>query len=101
MVRTSCKRSSERPRGDTLAGPIQNVLILILLVAALVSGLLGHALEAIAITVIVSFAVLLGFLQEHRAGRALEALQENGGAIRARDSRRRRNRVAGARSRAG
>jgi P-type Ca2+ transporter type 2C len=60
----------------TLAAQFRNVLILILLVAALVSGLLGHALEAIAIAVIVSFAVLLGFLQEHRAERALEALKK-------------------------
>ena len=60
----------------TLAAQFRNVLILILLVAALVSGLLGHGLEAIAIAVIVSFAVLLGFLQEHRAERALEALKK-------------------------
>jgi Ca2+-transporting ATPase len=60
----------------TLAAQFQNVLILILLVATGVSGFLGHALEAAVITVIVLFAVLLGFIQEHRAGRALEALRE-------------------------
>jgi Ca2+-transporting ATPase len=60
----------------TLAAQFQNVLILILLGATLVSGLLGHRLEAIVITVIVLFAVLLGFIQEYRAGRALEALRK-------------------------
>jgi Ca2+-transporting ATPase len=60
----------------TLAAQFQNVLILILLTATVISGLLGHALEAIVITVIVLFAVLLGFIQEHRAGRALEALRK-------------------------
>jgi Ca2+-transporting ATPase len=60
----------------TLAAQFQNVLILILLSATVISGLLGHALEAIVITVIVLFAVLLGFIQEHRAGRALEALRK-------------------------
>jgi Ca2+-transporting ATPase len=60
----------------TLAAQFQNVLILILLSATVISGLLGHALEAIVITVIVLFAVLLGFIQEHRAGRALEALKK-------------------------
>ena len=57
----------------TFAAQFKNVLILILLGATLVSGLLGHTLEAVVITVIVLFAVLLGFIQEHRAGRALEA----------------------------
>jgi Ca2+-transporting ATPase len=59
----------------TLAAQLENVLILILLVAALLSGLLGHALEAVVIAVIVLLAVLLGFFQEYRAERALEALR--------------------------
>ena len=66
----------------TFAAQFENVLILILLAATVVSGFLGHTLEAVVITVIVLFAVLLGFIQEHRAGRALEALRENGGARR-------------------
>ena len=60
----------------TFAAQFENVLILILLAATTVSGFLGHTLEAVVITVIVLFAVLLGFIQEHRAGRALEALRE-------------------------
>jgi Ca2+-transporting ATPase len=60
----------------TLLAQFQNVLILILLAGTVVSGLLGHVLEAGVITVIVLFAVLLGFVQEHRAGRALEALRK-------------------------
>jgi len=60
----------------TLAAQFENVLILILLAATTVSGFLGHTLEAVVITVIVLFAVLLGFIQEHRAGRALEALKQ-------------------------
>jgi Ca2+-transporting ATPase len=54
----------------------KNVLILILLVASLLSIFLGHGVEAIAIAVIVLFAVLLGFIQEYRAERAIEALRE-------------------------
>ncbi len=60
----------------TLAAQFKNVLILILLAGTIVSGFLGHTLEAVVITVIVLFAVLLGFIQEYRAGRALEALKK-------------------------
>ena len=54
----------------------KNVLIVILLVATALSAFLGHGLEAIAIAVIVIFAVLLGFIQEYRAERAIEALRQ-------------------------
>jgi len=61
---------------QVLAAQFRNVLIVILLVATALSAALGHLVEAIAITVIVAFAVLLGFFQEFRAERALEALRE-------------------------
>ncbi|MCX7854100.1 MAG: HAD-IC family P-type ATPase, partial [Caldilineales bacterium] len=54
----------------------KNVLIIILLIATALSIVLGHGIEAIAITVIVLFAVLLGFVQEYRAERAIEALRQ-------------------------
>ena len=54
----------------------KNVLIIILLFATVLSAFLGHGVEAIAITVIVLFAVILGFVQEFRAERAIEALRE-------------------------
>jgi Ca2+-transporting ATPase len=60
----------------TFAAQFKNALIVILLCATVVSGFLGQALEAVVITVIVLFAVLLGFFQEYRASRALEALRQ-------------------------
>ena len=53
----------------------KNVLIIILLIATALSAFLGHDIEAIAIAVIVLLAVLLGFVQEYRAERAIEALR--------------------------
>src|SRR5687768_14270997 len=52
----------------------KNALVLILVAAASLSALMGHALEAGVIAVILLFAVGLGFVQEHRAERAMEGL---------------------------
>lgn len=59
-----------------LFAQFKNVLIVILLIATVLSAFLGHPIEAIAIAVIVLFAVLLGFVQEYRADRAIEALRQ-------------------------
>lgn len=58
-----------------LLGQFKNVLIVILLIATAISAFVGHGVEAIAIAVIVLFAVVLGFAQEYRAERAIEALR--------------------------
>ena len=74
-AQTSWKPPRTSRHGAFLLRSFRSVLILILLAGTLVSGFLGHTLEAVVITVIVLLAVCLGFIQEHRAGRALEALK--------------------------
>jgi len=61
---------------EILLEQFKNILILILLGATALSLFLGHGIESIAIAVIVLFAVLLGFIQEYRAERAIEALRQ-------------------------
>ncbi len=61
---------------EILLEQFKNVLILILLAATAISLFLGHGVESIVIAVIVLFAVLLGFVQEYRAERAIEALRK-------------------------
>ncbi len=61
---------------EILLEQFKNILILILLGATAISIILGHGVESIVIAIIVIFAVLLGFLQEYRAERAIEALRK-------------------------
>ena len=61
---------------EILLEQFKNVLIVILLAATVASLLLGHGIESIIIAVIIVFAVLLGFVQEFRAERAIEALRQ-------------------------
>jgi Ca2+-transporting ATPase len=64
------------PRWKKLLGQFKELVIWILIVAAVLSGAMGDWAETAAILAIVLVNGIIGFLQEEKAGRALAALQK-------------------------
>ncbi|WP_273125465.1 calcium-translocating P-type ATPase, SERCA-type [Bacillus weihaiensis] len=70
-------KEAERPSAIIIfLSQFKDFMVLVLLVATLISGLLGEYIDAIAIIAIVVVNGILGFFQERRAERSLEALKE-------------------------
>jgi Ca2+-transporting ATPase len=64
------------PRWLVLASQFRSAVVWLLIVAALISGVMQEWIDAAAILAIVALNGVIGFLQEDRARRALEALQK-------------------------
>ncbi len=70
-------KEADRPSAIIIfLSQFKDFMVLVLLAATLISGLLGEYIDAIAIIAIVIVNGVLGFFQERRAERSLEALKE-------------------------
>jgi P-type Ca2+ transporter type 2C len=70
-------QEAERPSALLLfLGQFKDFMVIVLLVATLISGLLGEYVDAIAIIAIVLINGFLGYFQEMKAEKSLQALKE-------------------------
>lgn len=66
----------KKPVWILFLGQFKDIMVLILLVAALLSGVVGELTDALIILVIIILNAILGFAQEYRAEKAMEALKK-------------------------
>lgn len=66
----------KKPAWLLFAGQFKDFMILILILAAVVSGFVGELADTLIILIIVFLNAVVGFIQEYRAEQALEALKK-------------------------
>jgi len=70
------KREKKESKLELLLEQFKDFLIIILIVAAVVSFAIGESMDALVIFVIVILNAIIGFAQQYRAEKSLEALQK-------------------------
>lgn len=70
------QEGESRKLSELILEQVKNTMVIILILAAVISGFLGDRVEMIAILAIVVLFVVLGFTQEARAEKAMAALKK-------------------------
>lgn len=70
------KEEKKRTALDIFVSQFKNFLIIVLIIASIVSIVLGEFIDASVILIIVFLNAILGFVQEYKAGKAIEALKK-------------------------
>ena len=70
------KEGKKKSIGGMLLTQFKDFMILILLAAAIISGIIGDLTDTIVILIIVVLNAVIGFFQEYRAEKAMEALKQ-------------------------
>jgi Ca2+-transporting ATPase len=70
------QEKAKKPAWILFISQFKDFMILVLMAAAVISGLIGDMTDAVIILVIVILNSILGFVQEYRAEKALEALKK-------------------------
>lgn len=70
------QEGKKKSRLRMLIGQFKDIMILILLAAAVISGIIGDLTDTIVILVIVILNAFIGFLEEYRAEKAMQALKK-------------------------
>jgi Ca2+-transporting ATPase len=70
------KETKKRTPLGMLLDQFKDFMIIVLIAAAVISGFIGELTDTIAIIVIVILNAIIGFVQEYRAQKALEALKQ-------------------------
>jgi Ca2+-transporting ATPase len=69
-------RASKAPVWKLFLNQFSDFMVLVLLAATFISGLLGEYADAVTIMIIVVVNAILGFVQEYRAERSIQALKQ-------------------------
>lgn len=70
------ERTRKLTKTRILLNQFKNIMIIILLIAAGISLIIGHAIDSIIILTVVIFNSIFGFIQENKAENSIEALRK-------------------------
>ncbi len=70
------QEKKKRPAWLLFLSQFGDFMILLLIIAAIISGIIGDVSDTIIILVIVLLNAIIGFVQEYRAGKAMDALKK-------------------------